>query len=180
MGFVKQWGEDQTMDLIDQYAGESERAFARTGDRLAWKGRSYRHYRMQRWWRAFLAGGIAATCLRQRTLAASARAAAERYARALERDRNELPRAMASALRGALAHRLGDAGTAERTLRDAVAGFGRLRLGAYTLGAERALGLVVGGDEGRTLIERCDAKLRAEGVARPDRLVEAFVPGFAD
>ena len=180
MGLVLEWGEDQTMDLIDAYAGEAERAFRRTPRKWAWKGRSYRHYRLQRWWRAFLVGGIAATCMRDRALARQARAVAEQYANLLAKDKDPWPRAMAAAVRAAIAFRGGDPERADALIDEAIRGFDALGLGMYSVACRRAQGLIVGGDRGKALIDEADTRLRAEGIANPARFVEAFVSGFAD
>jgi eukaryotic-like serine/threonine-protein kinase len=42
----------------------------------------------------------------------------------------------------------------------------------------RRRGEVIGGEEGRALIESADAELRAEGMVNPERLTAAMVPGI--
>jgi tetratricopeptide (TPR) repeat protein len=180
MTFVLEWGADQTMDLVDQYAGESERAFGRTPQKWAWKGRSYRHYRLQRWWRAFLAGGIAATCMRDRSLRRQAHATAERYARFLGKDADPWPRAMSASVYAAIAFRQGNTARAAELLQQATAGFDALGLGMYALATRRERGLVLGGETGQALIDEVDSQLRSQGVKNPARFVESFVAGFVD
>ncbi len=46
--------------------------------------------------------------------------------------------------------------------------------------AKRRLGQVIGGDEGRKLIEAADAWMRDRGVANPERLTAMMVPGWND
>ena len=41
--------------------------------------------------------------------------------------------------------------------------------------AQRALGTLIGGDRGRSLIEGCDARLRAEGVVNPESWARIWI-----
>jgi hypothetical protein len=43
---------------------------------------------------------------------------------------------------------------------------------------DRRLGLLLGGDEGRSLVDRADALFTARSVRRPDRVADLYVPGF--
>jgi hypothetical protein len=45
--------------------------------------------------------------------------------------------------------------------------------------ARRWRGAVVGGDEGCRMVESGDAFLRAEGIAMPEKMAAALVPGFS-
>jgi len=42
----------------------------------------------------------------------------------------------------------------------------------------RCLGLFIGGDEGRALIDQADAELVALGIKNPARLTAIWLPGF--
>jgi hypothetical protein len=40
------------------------------------------------------------------------------------------------------------------------------------------LGQLTGGDEGRTLVQRADDVMRAQGIPKPDRVTAVLAPGF--
>jgi hypothetical protein len=44
--------------------------------------------------------------------------------------------------------------------------------------ARRRLGQLIGGDEGRLLVGRSEAFMRAQGVVEPGSLTRALVPGY--
>ena len=44
----------------------------------------------------------------------------------------------------------------------------------------RQLGRLIGGDEGKNLVEGADAWMRAQEIRRPDRMAEVYAPGFID
>lgn len=50
----------------------------------------------------------------------------------------------------------------------------------YVAAARRRLGGLLGGADGRPLVEAADTWFAGEGVKRPDRLVELLAPGFAE
>jgi hypothetical protein len=49
----------------------------------------------------------------------------------------------------------------------------------YAAAARRQLGILLGGEEGQTLVEAADAWMAAQGVMRPDRMTAMLVPGWA-
>ena len=48
----------------------------------------------------------------------------------------------------------------------------------YAAAARRRLGEMLGGDEGRALVETADAWMRSETIVNPERMTEVFAPGF--
>jgi hypothetical protein len=53
------------------------------------------------------------------------------------------------------------------------------RMALYALCCRRQLGRIMGGRDGSEVIADVDAALHAQGVARPARWIEMYVPGFA-
>ena len=65
-------------------------------------------------------------------------------------------------------------------LRRAIDGFDQGGLDLYAAAARRALGQLVGGDEGRALIARCDAWMAGQGIRVPEKMARACVSGFRE
>jgi predicted Ser/Thr protein kinase len=107
-----------------------------------------------------------------------------RIARAAIRQLNGLDlapaRAVANTLLAALALRTGDRGKAEHLMRESIAVFGEHQMANSAAGVRRCLGLVMGGSEGRALLDQADADLRALGIRNPARLTATWLPGFDD
>jgi hypothetical protein len=53
-------------------------------------------------------------------------------------------------------------------------------MSAHTAAARRRLGQLVGGDQGRELIEAADAWMTGQGVRNPVRMTRVYAPGFPD
>lgn len=64
-------------------------------------------------------------------------------------------------------------------LRLAVAEARSADLGGHALAAQRALGALIGGDEGASLVEQVEERGRAEGLQVPAKMAEALCPGLA-
>ncbi len=105
--------------------------------------------------------------------------AAERDARALQRERSAISVALASLVRAALAATGGAEARAAALLRDAISGFDVADMKLHAAAARRRLGTLLGGEEGRTLASASDAWMASEGVKNPERLVAMIAPGFA-
>jgi hypothetical protein len=105
---------------------------------------------------------------------------AVRDARALERERIPWAVAFAKVVRAevALATR-GDGERAARLLREAAAGFETADMALYAACSRRALGEVLGGDEGSAMVREVDAWMRSETVVSPERIARLMVPVFA-
>ena len=87
-------------------------------------------------------------------------------------------RAVADALAAPLAWRSGKRDQAVRLMRESAAIYDEQQMPNGAAGVRRCLGLVLGGSEGRSLIERADAALLALGVRNPARLTATWLPGF--
>ena len=69
----------------------------------------------------------------------------------------------------------------ERCLQDLVAAaakFDNEQMALFAAAARRRRGELIGGDEGRALIEAADALLVSEGVKRPEKFLAMMAPGF--
>jgi hypothetical protein len=65
-------------------------------------------------------------------------------------------------------------------LRRAIEGFDQGGLNLYAAASRRVLGRLVGGDEGRALIARCDDWMANQGIRAPEKMVRACVSGFPE
>ena len=72
----------------------------------------------------------------------------------------------------------GDQDTAVAELRRAIPVFERCEMSAYLASSRRRLAALIGGDEGRALLQLADAWVAAESVVRPDRYTNMMAPGF--
>jgi tetratricopeptide (TPR) repeat protein len=107
-------------------------------------------------------------------------ARAERDARALERERWGTSQPLALLLRAGIAMvASGDTTRARRLLEQALGGFERIHLRLHVAATRRCLGLLLGGDEGRSLVADADAAMSAETVRNPARMTRLLAPGFA-
>jgi hypothetical protein len=106
-------------------------------------------------------------------------AAAEGYARRLDRQRVAWASAWSLLIRAGAASVRGDAG-ARALLTDAVAAFDSVDMGLYAAAARRRLGGLLGGNEGRALIQQADAWMTAQAIRNPARMAASAAPGFPD
>jgi hypothetical protein len=72
----------------------------------------------------------------------------------------------------------GDRSTAQALLGEAVAGFDAVPLGMFAAAARRRQGELIGGEEGRVLIEKANTWMASQSVQDPARLTAAYTPGF--
>jgi tetratricopeptide (TPR) repeat protein len=100
-------------------------------------------------------------------------------ARRIERERTGYATSWAKLARAGIAATRGDRDRAALLLRDAASGFDAADMALYAAAARRTLGKLVGGDEGRVLVERAEAWMRAETVKNPARMTAMLAPGFA-
>jgi eukaryotic-like serine/threonine-protein kinase len=96
--------------------------------------------------------------------------------------REQMPNSIPQAhlLRAGVNALRGDTETARSQLEQAVADFDRAEMMAYSSATRRSLGELLGGDEGRTLVERANAWHQAEMIRNPERFTAVFAPGFRD
>jgi eukaryotic-like serine/threonine-protein kinase len=88
------------------------------------------------------------------------------------------PIASAGLIRASAAALRGDTAAARSLLEAAITSFEQASMALDASAARRRLGALVGGSEGRGLIEAADAFMVGQGVVRPDRLAAALAPGF--
>lgn len=105
---------------------------------------------------------------------------AERTARILVRQRLPWADAFAAHLRAGIASIRGDEAASVSLLRRAMEGFDQGGLALYAASARRVLGRLVGGDEGRALVARCDEWMAGQGIRVPEKMVRACVSGFSN
>jgi hypothetical protein len=106
--------------------------------------------------------------------------AAEQDCRRLEREKNPWPVALGLLVRAGIAAVRGDRSRAAVTLRDAAGRMDALEMPLHCGAARRRLGELVGGEEGRALIEAADNELRQRGIVNPARMTAMLAPGFPD
>jgi hypothetical protein len=107
-------------------------------------------------------------------------AVAERDARRLEQENLEWGTSHAALLRAGIAVvRDGNLGRARRMLERALEGFERAEMGLYASAVRACLGSLLGGAEGRSLVDASDAWMAAQTVQNPGRMVAMLAPGFS-
>lgn len=107
-------------------------------------------------------------------------ATAERDAAAIAAERAPYTAPVAALIRAGVAAARGDEAAAARELRAALGGFDACHMKLFAAVTRRRLGEVVGGDEGRTLVQDANAWMAAHGVVNPSRTTAALAPGFPD
>ena len=110
---------------------------------------------------------------------AEGRATVEKEIRALEQEAIPVSAAHVHLLRAGLARVDGDRDGALEHLDAAASGFDALGMVLLAAAARRQRGVVLGGDEGRALVEASEAVLAERGVGAPARYAAMVAPGFA-
>jgi serine/threonine protein kinase/tetratricopeptide (TPR) repeat protein len=105
-------------------------------------------------------------------------AAVERDARSIDRERAAWAMPLARLLRAGAAHQRGDRDQALMLLREAIFGCETADMALHATAARRRLGQLLGGDEGRKLLERTDEWLKGQGVADADAMTAMIAPGY--
>ena len=103
---------------------------------------------------------------------------AERDALRIERERMPWSTAIARLLRATISALHEDRDAALAWLRAAESSFEQADMTLYLAVARRRHGELLGGEEGARLIERADAFMRSEKIARPDLISQVLAPGF--
>jgi len=109
------------------------------------------------------------------------RAIAERSVRALTRERMEWTDALVSLLRAGLVYTSGAEGHREEALAhlaDAERRFEALGTRLLVAVTRRRRGELVGGAEGRALVDAAEAWMTAEGIRNPDKVCALYAPGL--
>jgi len=103
---------------------------------------------------------------------------AEADARRIERERMPWSNPLALVLRAGFAFLLGQRDTAATLLARAALGFDAAHMALHAAAARRQQGRLVGGDEGRRLIEAADIWMRSQNIRVPEKMTNMLVPGF--
>ncbi|MCG8424481.1 MAG: AAA family ATPase [Proteobacteria bacterium] len=104
----------------------------------------------------------------------------ERDARRLARENSIYSAPLGELLRAGIAHTRRNSDAAIGHLRRALLGFESAEMALYAAAARRQLGILLGGDEGRELVQSAEAWMNGQDIADPDRMTAMLAPGFAD
>lgn len=96
--------------------------------------------------------------------------------RHLAGERAEWIRPFAGLIRGAIRSAHGDEVRAVQAYRESKEDFAARNMTLWSAAAQRRLGELIAGDEGRSLIDEADALAQSEGVLQPARLFAALAP----
>ncbi|MCR4410980.1 MAG: protein kinase [Thermoguttaceae bacterium] len=105
--------------------------------------------------------------------------AAARDARRIDREQAAWAVPLARLILAGLAVLRRDSKAAREALEASIAGFDAADMPLYAAAARRALGRLVGGDEGRALLAQGDQWMSSQGIRNPDRMTALFVPWVA-
>jgi len=164
---------------VDRYAGRGEAAWRRMSDTFPALDASLM-LRVQanrvvaRYERAFCALAAAQESPKNRKRLLEE---AERDARALASEELAWADPYADLVRGAIASQRGRVDDALLALSRAEAGFAAADMHLYAASARRHRGRVMGGEDGRYLVESADRRFREEDVAHPGRFANMLAPG---
>jgi hypothetical protein len=105
---------------------------------------------------------------------------ARRDIRRIERRRLPWSDPLARLLRAGIASLAGQTEEALRLLADAEAGLTSADMLLYSAAARRRRGQLLGGEQGKALVQAADEWMAAQDIRNPARLAAMLVPGFAD
>ena len=103
---------------------------------------------------------------------------AARDAWRIERRRIGWAKPLAQLIRAGIAFSSGQRGDAVELLTEAEAGFGAADMRMFMWAARRRRGQLLGGEEGRALVNAADSWMTAQAVHEPPRVTDMLVPGF--
>jgi tetratricopeptide (TPR) repeat protein len=121
---------------------------------------------------------VAAACSRSGSERKALLRSAGKEAASLEKEGVGSASASASLLRACILGAEGRAGEALGLLETAARGFEAADMALHAACARRRKGQLLGGDEGRALIEAADSTLREQGIRNPSRWTALHTPGF--
>src|SRR5262249_46837205 len=104
--------------------------------------------------------------------------AAEADARRLEGTKSEFAAALAQLIRAGVASSRGDEATARQRLTRAVESLDAVAMPSYAAAARWRLGGLLGGEEGRALLDQASSWMASQGIRNPARMVALHAPGF--
>jgi len=167
---------------IDLYEDpESDRAYRRT--LASWPGLK------EQMLLSFQNGKVNGHDLRGRATVAAARRApasekrglwraAEKDAAMLRRQLQPPGAPIAATVQAAVHFQRGDVEAAVRGLREAARGFDAAHMALHANAVRRRLGVILGGDEGRALVDAAEARMREQAIVEPARMSALLAPGF--
>ncbi|WP_437678120.1 serine/threonine-protein kinase [Sorangium sp. So ce131] len=176
--------ETMALGRIDVYAGAPLAAWRRINDR--WRKIAWSFLPRFQYYRALIHHLRASAALEAAAregagdarLAEALRRAAERDARRLAREGAPWIDPMATSLRAAIAAQRGQTAAALSLLAAAAAAFDAREMALFAACVRRRRGQLLGGEEGRALIQAADAWMAGEGIRNPARMAAIFAPGF--
>jgi hypothetical protein len=166
---------------IDLYLGDAAGAWQRIEERWPELARSHLlHVQSLR----IEAYTLRAGCALARALAlpderASLLALAARFCKQVERDHAPWGDALGTLLRGSIAAARGERTAACLLLDEASARLDAVDMALLAAVARRRRGELLGGDEGRQLVDAATQWMKHRGVIKPARLTAMYAPGFA-
>ncbi|WP_159396694.1 serine/threonine-protein kinase PknK [Sorangium cellulosum] len=176
--------ETMALGRIDVYAGAPLAAWRRINDR--WRKIAWSFLPRFQYYRALIHHLRASAALEAAAregagdarLAEALRRAAERDARRLAREGAPWIDPMAMSLRAAIAAQRGQTAAALSLLEAAGAAFDACEMALFAACTRRRRGQLLGGEEGRALIQAADAWMAGRGIKNPARMAAIFAPGF--
>ncbi len=102
---------------------------------------------------------------------------AGRDAKGIERERAPWGNPLAALLRAGMASLRGERRAALEGLATAETGFDATKMALYAAAARRCHGTLLGGEEGRGLVESADAWMQGERIKNPERMTSMLAPG---
>ena len=106
--------------------------------------------------------------------------AAKKDARKILREKVPIAPPLAGIVMAGLAASMGDLDQAKEQLDAAASGFDAVKMPLHAAIARRQQGRLLGGDEGRALLEQADAWMKSQQIKAPERWSAMLAPGFPD
>jgi hypothetical protein len=105
---------------------------------------------------------------------------AERDARGLDHLNTIASNPISCAIRAAIAAKRGQEEVSLRLLATATAGFEAAGMALHAAAMRRRRGKIVGGEEGRVLVQAAEAFMQRQKIVNPERMTAILAPGFRD
>ncbi|HEY2512964.1 MAG TPA: protein kinase [Polyangiaceae bacterium] len=123
--------------------------------------------------------GRAAVALGEQSGERSLFGEAARDARSILGERTAWGAGLGALVRAGVEASRGEDARSVSSLRRAIASLEASEMALHAAAARRSLGIVVGGDEGRSLVRAADEWMASEGIKNPGRMTGMLAPGFA-
>jgi hypothetical protein len=163
------------------YVGEGEDAWTRLArDERRYKASLISRVQLVRAWTLFIRGRSAVASLTTGLDETDRRARlrdARRAQRRLAAENMPWIDVLAAMLAASIASAANDKAGAERALRHAIRLAERAEMALHAAAARHRLGLLLGSDSGKALLEEAETIMRARGVRVPARYAQMLVPG---